>query len=477
MSFARRALPDALAATAVALVILAWFGHAFLNYDTFYALVWGGDLAHGRAPQYDVPVAPTPHPLAIGAGMVASLFGDAGEGVMLGLVLLAIGWLVVGVHRLGTEAFALPVGLLAAVLVATRVPPLNYGIRGYVDLPALAFVVWAAVLEVRRPRRGWPVLVLLGLAGLLRPEAWLFIAAYWPWLFPARAWRARVGLALLAAAAPAIWLLSDLLVTGDGLWSLHGTHELAGQLERPTGLDDAVRLGPRRLGEIVRLPELIAAVLGFAAALVWMRRRALVPAALLALNGVAFVVLSLAGLPLLGRYLFVAAAMLCLFAAVVVFGWTALGADSALRIPWRIAGLVVLAAILVFLPNQVDRLGTLHDDIAARQRVDADLHTLVTSRGGRFAIDFCGTLFVPNHRVVPQLAYWTGERPAEIVAATRRRPTPGGLFVAPATRRAEKLSVLDPRDRTAPARAPEGYRRVARHGSWVLYAGPRCRGN
>jgi hypothetical protein len=476
MSFARRALPNALAATAVALLILAWFGHAFLNYDTFYALVWGDDLAHGRAPQYDVPVAPTPHPLATAAGMLASLFGDAGEGVMLGLVLFAIGWLVVGIYRLGRESFAWPVGVLAAAIVATRVPPLNFGIRGYVDLPAMAFVVWAAVLEVRRPRRGWPVLALLGLAGLLRPEAWLFIAAYWLWLFPARAWGERVWLALLAAAAPGIWMVSDLLVTGDALWSLHGTHELAGRLDRPTGLDDALRLGPRRLGEIVRLPELIAAVVGFAAALVWMRRRALVPAALLVLNGLAFGVLAVAGLPLLGRYLFLAGAMLSLFAAVAVFGWTALGPERArVRGPWRIGGLVVLAAILVFLPNQVDRLDTLHDDIAARQRVDSDLHKLVTSPEGRFALEFCGTLYVPNHRPVPQLAYWTGERPSEIVSATRRRPGPGGLFVAPANARVAKLSILDPRDRTAPARRPRGYRELTRNRSWVLYAG--CRGS
>ncbi|MEA2367891.1 MAG: hypothetical protein QOH38_609 [Thermoleophilaceae bacterium] len=475
MTSARRALPNTLAAAAVAFLILAWFGHAFLNYDTFYALVWGGDLAHGRTPQYDVSFAPTPHPLAIAVGMVASLFGDAGEGVMLGVVLFGIGWLVVGMYRLGRESFAWPVGVLAAAIVATRVPPLNYGIRGYVDLPALALVVWAVVLEVRRPRRGWPVLVLLGLAGLLRPEAWLFIAAYWLWLFPARAWRARVGLGLLAAAAPAIWLLSDLVIAGDALWSLHGTHDLAGQLKRPTGVGNVVKLAPRRLGEIVRLPELIASVLGFAAALLWIRRRALVPAAVLVLNGVAFAILGLAGLPLLGRYLFLASAMLCLFAAVAVFGWTPLGSDHAMRVPWRIGGLVVLAALLVFLPNQVDRLTTLHDDIAARQRVDADLHELVQSAAGRGALRDCGRLFVPNHRPVPELAYWTGRRPSEIVSATLERPSPNGLFVAPATRRAEKLSILDPRDRSAPARRPARYREVARHGAWVLWGGCRPR--
>ena len=310
MAWARRALPNALAAAAVGLLILAWFGHAFLNYDTFYALVWGDDLVHGRGPQYQVPFAPTPHPLATAVGALASLFGDAGEGVMLGVVLFGIGWLVVGLFWLGRESFAWPVGLLGAAIFATRVPPLNYGIRGYVDLPAIAFIVWAAVLEVRRPRRGWPVLVRLEFAGLLRPEAWLFIAAYWLWLFPSRDWPARIRLGVLAVAAPAIWLVSDALVTGDALWSLHGTHDLAGQLKRPTGIENVPRLMPRRLGEIVRLPELIASVIGFVAALLWLRRRALVPAAVLVLNAGAYAILGVVGLSLLGRYLFLAGAML-----------------------------------------------------------------------------------------------------------------------------------------------------------------------
>src|SRR5881392_2795030 len=111
---ARRALASLVAAALAGLAIFAWFGHAFLNYDTFYALVWGGDLAHGRAPQDDVPVAPTPHPLATLAGVPASLFGDGGDHVMVALAVLAIGFLAVGLFWFGTELFAWPVGLLAA---------------------------------------------------------------------------------------------------------------------------------------------------------------------------------------------------------------------------------------------------------------------------------------------------------------------------------------------------------------------------
>src|SRR3954453_9686413 len=227
----------ALAALVVAAAVFAFFGHAFLNYDSFYALVWGDDLAHGRTPQFDAPVAPTPHPLANLIGLILSPLGDtARETAFLVIVLIAVGALVVGIFRLGQVLFSVPVGVLAALIVATRVPLLNYGVRGYVDLMMLAFVVWAAVLEARRPRRGAAVLVLLGLAGLLRPEIWLFAAVYWLWCFPARDSNGRLRLAALAAAAPVLWLLSDWAITGDPLWSLNGTTDLAAELGRKTGL-------------------------------------------------------------------------------------------------------------------------------------------------------------------------------------------------------------------------------------------------
>ncbi len=37
-------------------------GVGFANYDTLYALAWGGQLARGVVPAYGVPIAPTPHP-------------------------------------------------------------------------------------------------------------------------------------------------------------------------------------------------------------------------------------------------------------------------------------------------------------------------------------------------------------------------------------------------------------------------------
>src|SRR3954451_7635434 len=216
----RRALVDWLAAGGIGALVFAWFGHAFLNYDTFYALVWGGDLAHGRTPQYDIPVGPTPHPLAELVGIALAPFGSGAEDLMLAIGLLALGMLVVGLFRLGQELFGALAGLLAAAIIVTRVPILNFGIRGYVDLPTAAFVVWAAVLEVRRPFRGAPVLILFGLAGLLRPEAWLYGAVYWFWLVTTAPDQSkRVQWTLLAASAPVIWMATDLAITGNPLHS------------------------------------------------------------------------------------------------------------------------------------------------------------------------------------------------------------------------------------------------------------------
>ena len=486
MAPGRRMLLDATAAALVGMLVFAAFGHAFLNYDTFYALVWGDQLAGGTKPDFELPVAPTQHPLAIAAGALLSPLGDAAETALLALVLLSMGFIAVGLFRLGHELFAWPVGLLAAAIFITRVPPLNFGIRGYVDLPTIALIVWAAVLEVRRPRRGAAVLVLLGLAGLLRPEAWLLAGAYWLWLAWRRAGEGAPGgsrlrldarslrLGLLAAAAPLIWALSDLLVTGDPLWSLHGTSDLAADLGRPRGLDDVPGVMPRRLGEIMRLPELLAATIGFGLALAWFRRRAAVPAAILVLNGVAFLVLAAGGLSLLGRYLFLAGAMLSLFAAVAALGWTALDPADGRRRPLMLGGVAILVAFVVFAPAQAGRLGDLRDDIADRDEVAADLHDLAGDPTAERALDRCGDVLVPNHRPVPNLAYWTGRPPGEIrVPAAGERAPRDGVFIAPATPRAAELSILDPRDPSAPATAPAGYRELARNDSWVMYGACR----
>jgi hypothetical protein len=189
-------------------------------------------------------------------------------------------------------------------------------------------------------------------------------------------------------------------------------------------------------------------------------------------NGLAFVVFAATGLPLLGRYLFTAAAMLAVFAGVAAFGWLAEARSEAQRAAWRAAGLVVVAAIVAFTPMQAGRLDDLRDDIAKRDEIQSDLLDLVHLPEAEAVLSRCRPLYVPNHRAVPELAYWTDTRPTAVISAQLERPTPRGSFITATTEEVKRLSILDPRDpKRFDAEVPPGYRLVARNRSWLLYGG------
>ena len=159
-------------------------GVGFANYDTLYALAWGQQLARGETPQYGIPIAPTPHPLVEALGLVARSAGaprdlEDWRSPSASSSSRPAGGRCTGS---GTLWFNRPAGAVAALLLLTRVPILSYGVRAYVDIPYLLLVLSALIVETRRRRAGAPVLALLALAGLLRPEAWVFSGLYWLYL-------------------------------------------------------------------------------------------------------------------------------------------------------------------------------------------------------------------------------------------------------------------------------------------------------
>lgn len=461
--------PAAAAIAAVAAATWAIFSRAFLNYDTLYMLVWGRDLAHGRSPDYEVPLAPTPHPLAEGVGALLSPLGtDGAYTLMLGLAMLSFGALVWGIFRLGEVTFGWPVGALAALVVATREPFVSRAVRAYVDIPFLALVVAAAVLEARRPRRGWPVLALLATAGLLRPEAWLLSGVYWLYLWPALDTQRRLRFAALAAVGPVVWAMSDLVVTGDLLHSLTGTRDAADMLRRPRGLQNVPEIMPRRLGEILRLPVLVGGGVGLLLAFRFARDRALVPAALAVLGGLAFVALGVVDLPLIGRYLFLPAAMLAVFFGFAALGWLS-GQPGQVRRWWSIGGVALLVALAAFTPASIGGLDRLRDGVQLRGEMEDDLRSLTRSSPAQATLERCASVYVPNHRLVPILAWYLDREPDEIVSAQIERPR-RGAFVAPASRLVEEKFVLDPNDpKRLDADVPGDFAQVGSNDSWVLY--------
>ncbi len=478
-ALSRRSRPATLTGWAAGLLLtasgatVAWLitGFGFANYDTMYALVWGRDWANGRLPDYEVPVAPTPHPLQELVAALLTPLGDGAETAMVVLAFAALGGLFALTFALGREWFGWAAGLLAAVIILTREPVLSFGVRAYVDLPYLVLVLGALLVAARRPRAEAPVLVLLGLAGLLRPEAWLFAFGYVGWRLWAgeRTPRRLLLLTAAAAAAPVLWMLSDLVVTGDPLHSLTGTRAGAELLERRTGLDEVPITAPRRIGEILREPVLLGAAAGGVLSLWLLRARATLPALAGVAAAAAFCLLAAAGLPILGRYLLGPATILAVFCGAGVFGWQQLEPGHPWRRRWQVIAALVVVALIAFTPQQVERLERLNTTIGIQRAIKDDLKSI--ARAPAFATG-CAPVGVPNHRPVPDLALWLDRPPAEIRSAQLVRQRQG-LYVDPASPAIERAFTLDPRDpRRLVAEVPPGFGQVARNASWRLWA--RC---
>jgi hypothetical protein len=488
--------PATIVLGAIALRVIAGVG--FVNYDTLYALAWGGQLSRGSTPAYDIPIAPTPHPLVEIVGVVLAPLGPhAVLEITVALAFLALSACAWVVYALGAQWFGRAAGALAALLLVTRVPIVSYGVRAYIDVPYLLLVLSAVLVESRRPRAGWPVLALLALAGLLRPEAWALSGLYWLYLLAWPAYRARrrddaapahtglttgggdargrwrwdrpgkeiAWLTLLAAGAPLVWVLSDLAITGDPVWSLTNTQHTAEILDRVTGIVNVPEYIPRRIGEILGVPTLVGAALGGVFSLLCLRARARMGAIVGVVAVIVFAALASAGLPINTRYAFLAGAILCVFCGAGAFGWTLLPREDPRRRWWMAGGLIVLAALVAYTPTQYRTMHRELDKLAAQQRIENDLVALVENGSINLA---CGPVGVPNHAPIPLLSLYLKTTPHNIVSA-EVKPIETGTYIDPASVEVERDYVLDPHDPHLAVSVPPGFQESATNRSWLIF--------
>jgi hypothetical protein len=406
----RRAEAVVVAALAAAALVAALLVPTYPNYDTYFHLVWGRELLHGIKPDFEAYAAPTEHPLFLALCAVVGLVGTDADRVLVIICILSMVALVWGTFRVGEACFGPWPGLLAAAFVGSSFAFLLYAARAYVDMPFLALVVWAAAMEARAPRRGMPVMVVLAVAGLLRPEAWVLAGAYWLWC----GWR-RFDLLALAAAAPVAWCLVDLLVTGDPLFSLHSTSDLADELNRNRGLSSVPGSFISFLTDTARAPVAAAGVIG--AVLLWRLRRGRalhVPIALFGAGAVTFLGTGLAGLSVLPRYLTVPVVALCLVAAYGVLGFTTLE-PGPLRRAWSRAAIGAAVVGLAFVAIRSPAVGTLRGELrfikGSHDDLVAILHAPAVRRDMR-----CGPITFPTYRLVPDTR-WLLDLPARRVGA------------------------------------------------------------
>lgn len=348
-------------------VWLAWPSAG--NYDSVLDLVWAREILDGGKPGFEAYAASTPHPLWVALGVpVVAVLGDQGDRALVLLSSLSLAVLAAGVVRLGRiagEALAPPeravrtgraTGAVAGVLLLSSFAFGLLAAKGYLDVPFLALVAWAAAWALRH-RRAWkgPALLLL-LAGLLRPEAWILAGAYWLWCTVPGPWSASApgapaerpaasgpsprgrpltgrGIHLvLVLAAPLLWIAMDLWATGDPFHSLTATSQLADDLGRDRGIAKAPRLLVSQLVDQSRPPVFVAGLAGLAVLLLAPRLGLRVPprpvrivlGTLLLAGVVTFLGAGVGGLSLIPRYLSVPVVALTVLAAVAATGWVAL---------------------------------------------------------------------------------------------------------------------------------------------------------
>jgi hypothetical protein len=415
----------------VALCALALFGYfaypTYPTYDSFYALLWGRDLLHLHLPDFQVYRGPTEHPLAIAFGLICSLFGQTGARLMVLGSILSFVAVVAGMYRLGRLCFGPIVGLFAALLVLSRFFVENLAAQGYLDISYIALIVWAVVLEVERPRRGALVLVTLAAAGLLRPDAWVLSGAYWLWLvWPRRGTgqidnHRRLAYLCLALLAPVVWVCVDAIVTGDPLYSLHSTAELAQELERTQGLSSVVASVWTFGVRIDKTPVIVGGLIGLPIAIWLAPRRVLVPLVTFVLLVGVFVAEGAAGASVIDRYLMGASVLLLLFCAVAIGGWAMLEPGSTLRRVWLVGAVALIVYGGVSVATTLS-LSSLRTTLAYHDDFHEELASALANPRVHAALARCPLLSLPDNKLIPD-ARWilgsTGQN--NIVARSQAR--------------------------------------------------------
>ena len=445
----------------------------FPNYDSYYSLLWGREVLDGQAPYFEGFRVPTEHPLAIAAGALLSLLGEGADRVWVGMTLATYLWLVWGIYRLGRVAFTPLIGAIAALLLLTRFDFAFLAARGYIDVPYMALVVWAAVMETTQPKRGWPVFLLLGAAGLLRPEAWILAGLYFLWMSAGATWGERARYVAMAAVAPLIWAAVDFAVTGDPLFSLHYTSSSAEDLGRQRTLGEIPSALPEFFSSLVKLPVLLTALFGIAVAVWAAPRRAVMPLVLLASGIGTFVLIGIAGLSVIERYLIVAALALLVFAAVGVGGFTLLR-PGRLRTAWMTVSAVLVIAGAVFTATRVD-LTKLTNELQFRGDAHASLVSVLNEPAVKRGLR-CGPLTAPNHKLVPD-SRWILDLPRDRVLARAdpdlpKRASRGVALYVTSRFAIFRHAFTNPVDPTEIQVPPDGWRRIATSDYVAAYA--RC---
>jgi hypothetical protein len=466
-----RALPaDAIAPWAFgALTIVAIVGFfvrvTYPNYDSYYSLIWGREIAHGHLPSFEAYRAPTEHPLAIAFGALLSLFGEGADRLLVLFTIFALVALAAGTYRLGRLCFTPFVGAIATFLLLTRFDFPSLAIRAYIDIPFLATVIWAGALEAARPRRGTVVFLLLAAAGLMRPEAWLLSGVYFLWMGWDASWHDRFRYALLTAIGPFGWMATDLIVTGQPLFSLTSTKDLAAELQRTKSGSGVLSALPSNLEINVKTPVFFAGLAGMAIGIWRYPTRSVIPLLLFLAGSFTFVATGLAGLSVIVRYLLIPGVMMSLFAALAVGGFTMLPHGSRGRRAWAAGAGLAVALALVWTAFHAPSFVRFNNELVFRGESGRSLHALLhepaVKRGLR-----CGPLSLPTHKLIPDTRWILDVSQHKVLARSQTSPALQrrmryGVAIIPTSRQGVVRNGFTDTTKAVAVLPPPGFHRIA----------------
>jgi hypothetical protein len=416
----RRALALVAAAALLAALLLiverAVYGIPFGS-DAYSYLVWARDaVQHGTThhSRFDYTV---PKPLELGVAVLGQLAGAP---------LAVFGWFTV-LGQLGAIAAAAGLAYhlagrraaMVAGLLALALPVLwRGGPAGDSNVPYAALVVGAAACLPA----SYASAALLGLAGLLRPEAWGLAA-----IAALLGWRHAEPLERLAALAsvivpPVIWLGLDRILTGDTLWSQHVLDRYDARFHPPhIAFGDLTATLAGRVDPTLGWPLLVLALTGL---VVSIPRRPLEPAAAFALALIALLIVQVGRGAVtnddLGRML-----------TVLGLLGTAGGAALLAALPWRVVLPLAVVLCLAFVASplrsafrgidrQAEAAGKLEDRVGPALRAHPPTGLIGVDRAFQGAVALYSG--VPRTRIVPLAAIGREVEARSVGARVRVRP-------------------------------------------------------
>jgi len=152
------------------------------------------------------------------------------------------------------------------------------------------------------------------------------------------------------------------------------------------------------------------------------------------------------------------------FAGARVFGWMDLRAGPR-RTWWARFGALAIVVLLVFVPDQAQRIHSLSNALSRQETIQGDLADAI-----RDGVP-CRPVAVANRRPIPLLALWVKTAPERIVDAQTKGVPNGATYIVPSTPEVARRYILDKRDRNRRyPPPPPGFMLVTSNSSWRVSA-------